>query len=157
MSEPVANLYLEQEVLSASPAKLRWLLIDKCVKLCRVVSELWKAGDHTLAGQWTLRLREILSELLSGIHGTDVVAKQVSDLYIFNLQLLTEAELTHDRTKLAQLQSLLETEAETWALVQQKLADIPAVPAVTAPPPAPMGGIWSGSASSPDTSLCIDA
>lgn len=152
MSEPVANPYLEQEVLSASPAKLRWLLIEKCVKLSQVIAELWKSNELALADQWSLRLREILTELIGGIHGSDAIAKQVSDLYVFKLKLLTEAELNRDLKKLAQLRSLLEIEAETWLLVQQKLAQ----PHTTSAPPAPMGGIW-GSSVGNESSLCIDA
>ena len=158
MSEPVANLYLEQEVLSASPAKLRWLLIDKCVKLTQVTAQLWRAGDFALADQWSLRLRDILSELLSGVHGTDALSKQVSDLYVFKIKLLTEAEQARDLAKLSQLQDLLETDAETWLLVQQKLATAQYVPESqpSSAPPPPMGGLWSGSIGN-ETSLCIDA
>ena len=159
MADPVANLYLEQEVLSASPAKLRWLLIDKCVKLAQVTAQLWRASDFAVADQWSLRLREILNELLSGVHGTDALAKQVSDLYIFKIKLLTEAEQSRDLVKLSQLQELLETEAETWLLVQQKLssAQYSTEPqSGNLPPPPPMGGLWSSSVGN-ETSLCIDA
>ena len=158
MSEPVANLYLEQEVLSASPAKLRWLLIDKCVKLTQVTAQLWKSNEFAVADQWSLRLRDILNELLSGVHGNDPLARQVADLYVFQIKLLTEAELTRDLKKLGQLQGLLETEAETWRLVQQKFAatqEMPEFQSAAVPPP-PMSGLWSSSVGN-ETSLCIDA
>jgi flagellar secretion chaperone FliS len=122
MHEQLANAYLEQEVLSASPAKLRWLLLRKSVNLCEVISEMWRSGDTSVAQQWSLRLRDILSELLSGVHGSDAVAKQVSDLYIFMIALLTQAERSLSLPKMAELQALLEIEAETWQLVQQNLA-----------------------------------
>lgn len=152
MSESAANQYLEQEVLSASPAKLRWLLVEKGVKLCQVITELWKAEETALANQWTLRLREILNELLSGVHGSDAVAKQVSDLAIYHIQLLTEAELGCDLRRMAQLQELLEIDAETWLQVHMKLT---AAPSHAIPPP-PLGGLWSSSVGT-ETSLCIDA
>ena len=154
MSQPVANPYLEQEVLSASPAKLRWLLIDKSIKLSQVVGELWRTGDVAWADQWSLRLREILNELLGGIHGQDAVAKRVSDLYVFKIQLLTEAELTRDIAKLGQLRDLLEIDAETWRQLQQKLAQAP--PSAHAAPPPPLGGLWSSPIGN-ETSLCVDA
>lgn len=151
MSEPVANAYLEQEVLSASPAKLRWLLIDKAAKLSQIVGELWNSGERDLGDQWALRLREILNELLSGVQSDTPVAQQVCDLYIFQLKLLTEAELGRDFAKLDQLRGILEIEAETWRLVQQKLAE----PHLASPPP-PLGGLWSSSSTN-ESSLCIDA
>ncbi len=40
MIESRENPYLEQEVFSASPAKLRWLLINKGLQLTRIIEQL---------------------------------------------------------------------------------------------------------------------
>ncbi|MCC6512147.1 MAG: flagellar protein FliS [Pirellulaceae bacterium] len=119
-----ANPYLEQEVLTASPAKLRWLLINKSVQLCRIVDQLWQVHDYAAASQWTLRLRDVITELLSGVHGTDPLSKRVADLYVFMLKLLTQAEQSQEIKQLHELQGLLEIEAETWLLVQQQSAGV---------------------------------
>lgn len=157
-----ANAYLEQEVLSASPAKLRWLLLRKGLNLSEIVSQMWQAGDYAVADQWSLRLRDILGELLASIHGNDSVARQVSDLYIFMLSLATQAELQRDVSKLSQLRELLAIECETWELVQLDLAGNPQAaqeaagkaiqPPKMAAAPAP---VWNGLSS--EGSLCIDA
>lgn len=175
MADQTATTYLEQEVLSASPAKLRWLLLRKSVNLCQVIADMWRAGQTPVAAQWSLRLREILSELLSGIHGKDALAKQVADLYVFMLAVLTEAERDHDTKKIEQLQALLEIEAETWRLVQQDLAgELPiadrlgASPTATSSAPTPKAAtIKSNNSKIPapihkvssliESSLCIDA
>lgn len=153
MYDSSANLYLEQEVLTASPVKLRWLLLQKSVNLCEVVSELWRAGESATADQWSLRLREILTELLSGVQGTDILAKQVADLYVFMIAQLTQAEQNRDLAILADLRGLLEIETETWRLVQQNAAG--ARGTAVAPPldPAPL---WNTGSSS-ESSLCLDA
>lgn len=153
MYDSSANLYLEQEVLTASPAKLRWLLLQKSVHLCDAVGELWRAGDTATGDQWSLRLREILTELLSGIQAKDELAKQVSDLYVFMIQQLTRAEKSRDLAVLGDLRGLLEIETETWRLVQQNFAD--ARGTVVTPPlePSPLWNTASGS----EGSLCLDA
>lgn len=118
MLQPGENPYLEQEVFSASPAKLRWLLINKGLQLTRMIEALWEQND-TGAGQYTVWLRDVLNELLSAVHGQDALAKKVSDLYIFMAKLLTSAEQKNSLDEIRQLRSLLEIEAETWQMVQQ--------------------------------------
>ncbi len=153
MYDSSANLYLEQEVLTASPAKLRWLLLQKSVHLCEVVADLWRAGEFAVADQWSLRLREILTELLSGVQGTDELAKQVADLYVFMIKELTQAERGRDLAVLAELRSLLEIETETWRLVHQNAAGAQATAALPSLEPGPLWDAASGSTGS----LCLDA
>lgn len=152
MNDSSTNPYLEQEVLTASPAKLRWLLLQKSVNLCEIVADLWRNGQFVVADQWSLRVREILNELLSGVQGTDELSKQVADLYVFMIKQLTQAELNHDVAALTELRGLLEIETETWRLVQQNAtATAAAVPAPHAPAP-----LWSSVGGS-EGSLCVDA
>lgn len=117
------NPYLEQDVLSASPAKLRLMLISRAEELCNLVEFLWQGGKDQEASGWLLRVREILGELLGGVQDkTNPASKEVTDLYIFMLQLLTSAEQTSSSTKLAQLKSLLVIEKETWRQVNETLS-----------------------------------
>lgn len=161
--EQSANAYLEQEVLSATPAKLRWLLLRKALNLCEIVVQMWRDGDTLVAEQWSLRLRDILSELLGGIHGSDAIARQVADLYIFMIALQTNAEQTRDVSQMSQLRELLSIECETWDLVQRSLVgQLPAdenpplsmkPPKLSAPPPIAASTLFGNS----ESSLCIDA
>lgn len=143
MSERRENPYLEQEVFSASPAKLRWLLINKGLQLTRIVETLWVEKDPTV-GQYTVWLRDVLNELLAAVHGQDALARNVADLYIFMAKLLTSAEQTQNLDEIRQLRSLLEIEAETWQLVQQ--AQSTANAAMPSLPVTPSDG-----------SFCVDA
>lgn len=109
------NPYLEQEVLSATPAKLRYLLLDKATSLVAVVDQLWAAGDHFQAVQWTIRIRDILTELLNGVTDQQMeLSRKISDLYIFLIRMLTQLEASKSREKLAEFRSILESERETW-------------------------------------------
>lgn len=117
------NPYLQQEILSASPIRLRWMLIRRAEELCGFVQQLWIAGDRLQAAGWLLRIREILGELLDGVSdGSNPVSKQVSDFYVFLLQLITRIEQTNDPQQLKTLEELLHLESETWQQVVQKIA-----------------------------------
>lgn len=117
------NPYLQQEILSASPIRLRWMLIRRAEELCGFVQQLWIAGDRLQASGWLLRIREILGELLDGVSdGSNPVSKQVSDFYVFLLQLITRIEQTNDPRQLKTLEELLHLESETWQQVVQKVA-----------------------------------
>jgi flagellar protein FliS len=130
------NPYLEQEVLSASPAKLRYMLLDKATSLIAIVDQLWAAGDHFQAVQWTIRVREILSELLNGVTDTEMeLSRRIADLYIFLINMLTRLEASHSREELAEFRSILEMERETWlqfvrqeAVAQQRATYAPPIP-----------------------------
>jgi len=109
------NPYLEQEVLSASPAKLRYLLLDRAMSLTDVVDTLWKSNQHFESIQWLIRIREILNELLSGVTDREMeLSRQISDLYIFLINMLTRVETSRDPQQLADLRGILAMERDTW-------------------------------------------
>lgn len=115
------NPYLQQEVLSASPLRLRWMLIQRSVELCGLVDQLWAAGQHELSHQWLLRIREILGELLHGVQdAANPLSKSLTDFYLYLLQLAFEVEKKSDRELLGVLADLLAIESETWRLVVEK-------------------------------------
>lgn len=115
------NPYLEQEVLSASPIRLRWMLIQRAEELCGEVRRLWGLGKQEQAKGWLLRIREILGELLDGVQDQhNPVSQPVSDFYVFLLQLLSEAENHLDSDKMDTLGELLHIENETWQMVVQQ-------------------------------------
>lgn len=143
------NPYLQQEVMTASPPRLRWLLIRRSEELCGLISQLWQAGEHAQAEQWLLNVREILGELLEGVKDEkNPLSKPITDFYLFLLQLATEIEAKQDAEQLQVLQGLLSIEAETWRQVVEKVgsesvpASAPALPPLTATPDA-LGGSFS--------------
>ena len=112
------NPYLQQEVMSASPVRLRWMLIRRAEELCKVVCHLWSEGDYQQADQWLLRVRDILGELLEGVvDASNPLGKTVSDFYVFLIQLATELGTQRNPERLETLRELLSIELETWAQV----------------------------------------
>lgn len=111
------DAFLQQEVLSASPSKLRLLLIEKAYGLSEVVSQLWNGDQPQLGDQWMLRIQEILSELLEGVTDRDhPAATAISDLYIFLIQLAAETAQGRDREGLTTIREILDIERETWRM-----------------------------------------
>ena len=114
------NPYLQQEVLTASPVRLRWMLITRAKELCEGVETLWRDGQSALGDQWSIRIREILGELLAGVTEANPASTQVADFYLFLLKTLSEAEQSRDIKRMGTLKGLLAYEADTWQLLLQK-------------------------------------
>jgi flagellar secretion chaperone FliS len=120
-----SETFLRQDVESASPAKLRWLLLQKAHGLTSVVREQWLNGQAFEARQWVIRIQEILTELLEGIvDPKHELAKQQSDLYVFLSKLIVLADKNQDIQALDSIREILEIEKETWEmLVRRELSD----------------------------------
>ena len=115
MNDPDA--FLRQEVESASPAKLRWLLIRKAIGLCQAVDQLWTEARFGEADQWLLRVRDIFGELLDGVtDAKNPAASSVADLYTFLLLMLENLEKGRDRIELRAMNEILEVDLGTWDL-----------------------------------------
>jgi flagellar protein FliS len=121
LEESDVNPYLQQEVMSASPARLRWMLIRRAEDLCEMVNQLWASGQQTLGDQWMLRIREILGELLEGVKDPKhPLSSAISNFYLFLLQMSLQISQNRELGRLQTLRELLAIEGETWQLVVEK-------------------------------------
>jgi flagellin-specific chaperone FliS len=149
LSDPIER-FLQQEVASASPAKLHWLLLRRAHSLTVTIGDLWSKGDFQKANQWIILVRDILTELLSGIVDPNhPLARQQSDLYIFLSALLATAEQGHDQAALKDLREILEIEMISWEMLVQKEAREGTAPSHTSQPkrdPQQMGSSFDFSA-----------
>lgn len=135
--------YLESAVRTASPARLRLMLLERSVALVEKICDKRQREPDALVDEATLTLRDILGELLSGVTAkAGDLAKQVADLYVFLLQELTKAEQEPGTDRLRSIGRILRIEQETWQQVvaaqteQQAAAAGTKVPAPhTAVPP----------------------
>jgi flagellin-specific chaperone FliS len=111
------DAFLKQEVESASPARLRWLLLRKAVSLTEGIEHLLAEGRKNEVSQWWLRIQEILVELLDGVTDrSNPAAEATADLYVFLLKTSREL-LTHYQAKLAKdFLEILKMEQQTWEL-----------------------------------------
>ncbi|MCM2370112.1 flagellar protein FliS [Rhodopirellula sp. ICT_H3.1] len=113
------DTYLESMIATASPAKLRLMLIERGVEVARHLAGLWRdTPGKRGTNEHSLKLFELLSELLSGVTDSKVeVCRTVADMYVFLCQHLIQAEENGDATMIDEIRLVLETEAETWRMV----------------------------------------
>jgi len=104
--------------MTATPQKLRLMLIDGAIRFANLTLSHWENGDHDAGFESIVRCRSIVSELLMTIKGDDnELARKVAGIYLFLFQHLTEAQLHRDADKLNQTLRVLEEERETWQSV----------------------------------------
>ena len=124
MTSPARDAYLETEINTATPQKLRLMLIEGAIRQAALTQQHWKADNHEPALESLIRCRDIVSELIAGIHGADSpLAQQVCGLYVYLFSALTEAQQTRDEHQLAGVIRVLEEDRETWRELCQQLPD----------------------------------
>ena len=113
--------YLESVVRTASPAKLRLMLIERAVGVSESLEVAWRENPGQGPNEQSLKLFELINELLRGVVGSkqgdgEEICKQVSDLYVFLLKHLLLAEQKSDVASIEEIRAVLQVEAETWRL-----------------------------------------
>lgn len=113
-----SDQYLESMIATASPARLRLMVIERATEVARHLGQLWRDKPARGTNEHSLKLLELLSELLSGVTDNSVdVCRSVADLYVFLCQHLIAAEESGDPSMIDEIRLVLETEAETWRMV----------------------------------------
>jgi flagellar secretion chaperone FliS len=115
MSLSASDSYLETQVLTATPQRLRLMLIEEALRRVRAGDEAWAAHRTDDGNAAISRARDVISELIGGIHPDETpVAKQVLGIYLYLFSTLTEAGLAADRHRLNDVTRVLEEERLTW-------------------------------------------
>ncbi len=114
--------YLDGTIRTASPARLRLMLIERAIDVSAVLAERWRTKESLGANEQSLKLLDLLNELLGGVTGgtttrENSVCQTVSDLYVFLIQHLIAAEEKSDVSSIDEIRIVLETEAGTWRAV----------------------------------------
>ena len=121
-----ARQYLEAQVMTATPQKLRLMLIEGAIRFARQTIQQWAVNQNEEALESLIRCRSIVSELLAGVRTEESdLTRQVASVYVFLFRTLTEAQLRRDRQKVEEVIRVLEVECETWRLVCEKLPGKP--------------------------------
>ncbi len=127
MQDPRAA-YLESEVMTATPQKLRLMLIEGALKFLHRAEAAYELDEPDLAiiNDSLTRARNIVSELLSSVKDDGAeLTKQVAGIYLFLFQQLAEAQLRRDRGKIREVIEVLEVERATWREVCEQFPEAP--------------------------------
>ncbi len=125
MQSTAGNIYLETEVLTATPVKLQLMLIEAAIRFGRQAGTLWEQGEDEAAGEALLRMQKIVGELIAGLNAEKEpeLVHKVASVYLFIFRTLTAAHLHRDAEKLNDALRVLEVERDTWRQVSRQMED----------------------------------
>jgi flagellar secretion chaperone FliS len=130
MSSEASRAYAATDVRTASPERLRLMLIEAAIGYAGEARRHAQASSWAIAGEAFVESRRAVIDLLAGIR-TDVqsgdanaasLARKVRSLYTFLLRHLTEAQLYRDPERINETLRLLQMERETWRQVCERAA-----------------------------------
>lgn len=125
MQPSARDVYLETQVMTASPQKLRLMLVEGAIRKVSLVQHCWDNQRPEEALEASIRAREIISELIAPLsEDKSPLARQMLAVYVYLFRTLTEASLENDRQKLADVLRVLGEERETWTQVCAKFVEI---------------------------------
>lgn len=169
------DTYLETQVTTATPQRLRLMLITAALRQLRKVQAAYQDGQTASGDEALAACREIVTELIAGINPQySPLAQRVLGLYVYVYSQLVELRVHRDPKVASKLIDILREEEQTWQEVCQKWPDRIApdaslrpseelAPGRVAPSTPPTYGTPAGwSAAAPDasagsSSLLLDA
>lgn len=126
MTTDARAAYLETQIKTATPQKLRLLLIEGALRFASRGKEALEAGRRDEMTESLERAREIIGELLAGIRpGPHRLNDVTRGLYGFVFRSLAEAQLLSDPAKIDDALRVLEEERETWLQVCEICPEAP--------------------------------
>jgi flagellar biosynthetic protein FliS len=127
MTHSARDVYLETQIHTATPQKLRLMLIDVALRFSHQAIECWDREEQRGARCNALaRCHDILIELYGSIRADELpVARQVKAIYRFLFRHLAEAAATEDCQKVRDVVRVLEQERETWRQLCEQTPEKP--------------------------------
>ena len=135
MNPSAREAYVETQILTATPQRLRLMLIEGALRRARAAHAAWQAGNVPAGLEAIGHCRDIITELIAGIQPEQTpVAKQVLGIYMFLYSTVVESQFSRDEGRLTDIIRVLDEERQTWQEVcQQYPARIAADPAAAHP------------------------
>jgi flagellar protein FliS len=122
MTTAARDSYLDTQVHTATPQRLRLMLIEGVQRQVRAAEGAWEDGRPSDAIAALIRARDIVAELLSGIRPDSTpLVQQTLGIYAYLYSALTEVQHSGDAHQLAGIHRVLEEERQTWQSVCTEL------------------------------------
>lgn len=118
-----AMSYLRTQVMSASPAELRLMLLDGAIRFAHMGKRGLEEKNFELSYEGISQCRAIVTELAVGVDrkSDPDLCDRVTGVFMFMFQELTEAGMARDPDRVQRVIELLEFERETWKLAMERL------------------------------------
>lgn len=113
--------YQQNQLLTASPAKLLLAAYDGAIRFALIAAERMKEGNLSEQSTYINKTIAIVAELLSSLR-EDIDPQLVSrlkSLYCYVIEKLARANLYQDQAALAEATKILTQLRETWAEAEQ--------------------------------------
>jgi flagellar protein FliS len=162
METSARDSYLETQILTATPQRLRLMLIDAALRRARAALDAWQTGSDQDGKRDIARCRDIITELIAGIEpNRSPLARQVLGIYMFVFSSLVELQFAKDETRLGGIIRVLEEERLTWQTVCEQMPDRPTPEAATSPAeevaPKRVTTQWSDGYGQPAAAMAVAA
>ena len=114
-SVAAADHYLEQRVLTATPAELTMMLFDACVGSLKLAIRLMEGGEHLAALPKLRKAQDIVLELRTSLnHEAGQLASNLDALYTFAWTELLQAGITKDPRRAQAGLDVVEPLQQAW-------------------------------------------
>lgn len=109
--------YQQNQLLTASPAKLLLAAYDGAIRFCRIASEKMSDGKPDEQSYNVNRALAIVCELLSTLREDvdPLLVGRLKSLYTYVIEKLAHANLNNDQAALKEAIAILSQLRETWA------------------------------------------
>lgn len=125
MSLDARQRYLESQVVTATPQKLRLMLIDGAIRFAREARQALLADDTEAGLALVTQCRNIVAELLGSLPtATSALAKEIARVHAFVFERLADVQLRHEIAGLDDAIRVLEEEGRTWRELCAQMADL---------------------------------
>ena len=116
--------YQQNQLLTASPAKLLLAAYDGAIRFCRIAGEKMAQQAYDEQNTYMNKALAVVCELLSTLKEDvdPVLVRRLRSLYTFVIEKLAHANLNSDQVALNDAIRILSQLRETWAQADQLLA-----------------------------------
>lgn len=119
MALNAAQLYRNNSIQTASPAKLTLMLYDGAIKFCNIAKEGLKENDIAKTSNNLIKAQRIITELRGSLDKKYEVSKDFDLVYDYIYRKLVEANIHKDEEALEEALKYTREMRETWVEVMR--------------------------------------
>ncbi len=126
MDNAARESYLKTQLTTATPQKLRLLLICGAIRFAQQTMRHWEENDSEAAFESLTRCRGVVVELMTTVRrDDDATSYNVFKIYLFLFQALTAVQHSHDAEEMRKILNVLDEERQTWEELCELMPEAP--------------------------------